>query len=74
MKNIFKNLFKRSKSEPQEEPPKIDNLMWGTTNMPGGVRRKQCSCGGIIVTAGRGVLREQCSECGKPYHESIYKK
>jgi ribosomal protein S27AE len=43
-------------------------------NIPGGIRRKKCpSCGGTIIRSGRGVIREICGDCSKPYHEPIYK-
>jgi hypothetical protein len=38
-----------------------------------GMRRKYCSCGGIIINSGQFVIRELCCECGKPYHEFIRK-
>ena len=39
-----------------------------------GIRRKHCSCGGLIVSSGHEVIRELCSQCGKPYHEFIRRK
>ena len=42
--------------------------------MNDGLKRKHCSCGGIIISSGQFVIRELCSSCGKPYHEPIYRR
>jgi hypothetical protein len=38
------------------------------------IKRKICSCGGEIITTGKGIKRQVCSECGKLYHDFIYEK
>ena len=59
MTNGLKNLVEKI-LEQNEETPRF-----------GGLRRNRCrKCGGTIIRSGRGIVREVCSECGKPYKEN----
>lgn len=73
MKNFIKKFIKSFTSEKPVEVKNVEPITDPIIPISGGVRRKYCSCGGIIINSGRDVIRELCSECGKPYHESVYK-